>query len=144
MLIVSYARGSEAFGALRRIAEARVSPAVLLLADARTVVRGGCLPEPGPGRGAVGVRPCASCGCRARTEARTLLDALSARELEVLALAGDGLSNAEIARNLTISPETAKDHLHSIYGKLGVRGRLQAAKIAWQAGITGGGPSGAP
>ncbi|GAA3031353.1 hypothetical protein GCM10010448_11660 [Streptomyces glomeratus] len=71
-----------------------------------------------------------------------MLGALSARELEVLALAGDGLSNPEIAQILTISPETAKDHLHSIYRKLGVRSRLQAAKIAWQAGITSGRPSG--
>lgn len=92
--------------------------------------------------GAVAVRACASCECPARTEARAVLGALSARELEVLALAGDGLSNPEIAQILTISPETAKDHLHSIYRKLGVRSRLQAAKIAWQAGITSGRPSG--
>lgn len=85
------------------------------------VVAGSC---PGPG-----------CAPAARDEARALLAALSTRELEVLELVGEGLSNPQIAAALTISSDTAKDHLRSIYGKLGIRGRMQAARIAWQAGL---------
>ncbi|MFD5698853.1 helix-turn-helix domain-containing protein [Streptomyces lasiicapitis] len=81
--------------------------------------------------------PGAGCAPSARDEARALLAALSTRELEVLELVGEGLSNPQVAAALTISCDTAKEHLHNIYGKLGIRGRLQAARVAWQAGLTG-------
>ncbi|MGI5402562.1 helix-turn-helix transcriptional regulator [Streptomyces sp. CA-135486] len=72
-----------------------------------------------------------------QARAQALLGELSPREREVIALAGDGLSNPEIAATLTISADTAKDHLHHIYAKLGIRSRLQAARIVWQAGLGG-------
>jgi LuxR family transcriptional regulator, maltose regulon positive regulatory protein len=53
-------------------------------------------------------------------------EALSPRELEVLRLLHEGLSNREIAQSLYISLATVKVHLHHIYGKLGVRNRAQA------------------
>jgi LuxR family maltose regulon positive regulatory protein len=56
-----------------------------------------------------------------------LHEPLSARELEVLKLIAAGLTNREIASALVISPETVKKHTGSIYGKLGVRGRTEAA-----------------
>jgi LuxR family maltose regulon positive regulatory protein len=62
----------------------------------------------------------------ART-ARTPPEPLSVREREVLKLIAAGLTNREIASALVISPETVKKHTGSIYGKLGVRGRTEAA-----------------
>jgi DNA-binding CsgD family transcriptional regulator len=55
---------------------------------------------------------------------------LSAREREVLALLIQGRSNREIATQLGISGNTAKFHLTSIFNKLGVNGRAEAATIA--------------
>jgi predicted ATPase/DNA-binding CsgD family transcriptional regulator len=55
-----------------------------------------------------------------------LAEPLSERELEVLQLIADGLSNAEIAQKLFLSVGTVKVHTRNIYGKLGVGSRLQA------------------
>jgi RNA polymerase sigma factor (sigma-70 family) len=55
------------------------------------------------------------------------LDALTAREREVLELAGAGLTNAEIAERLWISPGTVKKHLDNVYAKLGVANRTAAS-----------------
>ena len=52
---------------------------------------------------------------------------LSARELEIARLAGEGLSNKEIALVLQISPHTVATHLRRIYGKLGLHCRAQLA-----------------
>jgi ATP/maltotriose-dependent transcriptional regulator MalT len=55
-----------------------------------------------------------------------LPEALSERELEVLRLMADGLSNSEIAERLVVTTGTVKKHLNNIYGKLGVERRTQA------------------
>jgi LuxR family maltose regulon positive regulatory protein len=59
-----------------------------------------------------------------------LVEPLSARELQVLRLLAAGLSNLEIAEELYLSVNTIKTHTRNIYGKLGVRSRLQAANRA--------------
>jgi LuxR family maltose regulon positive regulatory protein len=59
-----------------------------------------------------------------------LIEPLSERELEVLRLVAEGLSNQEIADRLVISVGTVKTHVHNILGKLDVRGRTQAAARA--------------
>jgi LuxR family maltose regulon positive regulatory protein len=59
--------------------------------------------------------------------AGALPEPLSRREQEVLGLIAAGLTNREIAEALVISPETAKKHTASIFGKLGVRSRREAA-----------------
>jgi DNA-binding NarL/FixJ family response regulator len=63
---------------------------------------------------------------------------LSPRELEVLRLVARGLDNTQIAGELAISPATAKHHVSSLLGKLGVSNRLQAAVYAVQQGIARG------
>jgi LuxR family maltose regulon positive regulatory protein len=55
-----------------------------------------------------------------------LIESLSERELEVLRLMADGLSNREIAERLIVALGTVKAHLHNVYGKLDVQGRTQA------------------
>jgi DNA-binding NarL/FixJ family response regulator len=55
---------------------------------------------------------------------------LTRRELEVLRLMADGLSNAEIARRLVVSTSTAKVHVHHILRKLDARSRLEAVLSA--------------
>lgn len=57
------------------------------------------------------------------------LDALSPRQREILSFVADGLSNAEIAKNLFLSESTIKQHLRGTYKALGVRNRAQAARI---------------
>ena len=59
-----------------------------------------------------------------------LPEPLSPREREVLSLIAAGLTNREIAERLVVSPETIKKHTGSIYGKLGVGNRTEAATRA--------------
>jgi DNA-binding NarL/FixJ family response regulator len=60
---------------------------------------------------------------------------LSARELTIVLLMGHGLSNKKIARQLCIAPETVKSHAKSIYLKLTVQTRAQAAYRASVLGL---------
>jgi LuxR family maltose regulon positive regulatory protein len=59
-----------------------------------------------------------------------LPEPLTGRELEILSLLAAGLTNREIGAQLTISPLTVKTHAANIYGKLGVRGRVEATAKA--------------
>lgn len=67
--------------------------------------------------------------------ARDRLAGLTDREREVLALVGAGLSNAEIARRLHLVEGTVKSYLTSIFTRLDVRNRVQAAILAYEAGL---------
>ena len=60
---------------------------------------------------------------------------LSERELEVLKLIADGMSNAEIAAKLFLSEKTVKGHVSNILSKLHLVDRTQAAVYAWREGI---------
>jgi NarL family two-component system response regulator LiaR len=62
-------------------------------------------------------------------------EALTERELEVLALLAQGMPNKEIAVRLTISERTAKFHVSSIMGKLGATNRTEAVSLAAQRGL---------
>ena len=63
------------------------------------------------------------------------LAALTERELEVLALVGRGLANAEIAERLYVSPATAKTHVSHIMTKLYARDRAQLVVMAYESGL---------
>jgi DNA-binding NarL/FixJ family response regulator len=69
------------------------------------------------------------------TQIEQLVEPLSERELEILALVATGASNREIADQLFIAEGTVKNHVTHILGKLGVRDRTQAALKARELGL---------
>jgi DNA-binding NarL/FixJ family response regulator len=68
------------------------------------------------------------------------IEAMSQRERDVLALLGQGLSNAEIGRHLHLSTATVKDYVSAVLTRLNVTNRVQAAVMAREAGVVS--PSG--
>lgn len=63
------------------------------------------------------------------------LDGLTEREREILVLIARGRSNTEIADELGVSPSTVKNHVTSLFAKIGVRDRAQAVITAYEAGL---------
>jgi DNA-binding NarL/FixJ family response regulator len=74
--------------------------------------------------------------------ARVDLAALTDREREVMALAGAGLSNEEIAERLVVSPATARTHVSRAMVKLGARDRAQLVVFAYESGLVSPGHAG--
>lgn len=74
---------------------------------------------------------------RRRAEQDALLrhSLLTRREREVLALLAGGANNEDIAKELVISPQTARTHVQNVLSKLGVHSRLQAASLAIRTGL---------
>jgi DNA-binding NarL/FixJ family response regulator len=71
----------------------------------------------------------------ARRHTHHQLDELTAREREVVALVGAGLSNGEIAEHLVVSPATAKTHVSRALCKLQARDRAQLVRFAYETGL---------
>ena len=102
-----------------------------LLRAVRAVVDGDALLSPGVTR-----RLIAEFAARSKEPAAAaVLDRLTEREREVMALVGIGLSNEEIARRLVVSPLTAKTHVSRAMVKLNARDRAQLVVMAYESGL---------
>jgi DNA-binding NarL/FixJ family response regulator len=62
-------------------------------------------------------------------------DGLTVREVEVLVLIAEGLSNQEIARRLHVSTATVKTHINNMFAKTGLKDRAQAVRYAFRKGL---------
>lgn len=107
------------------------TPPDRLLAAIATVHAGEMLFSPGALRGLVDTYAAPG----AARAPRPGLDTLTPREREVLGLVGAGLSNADIAARLVLSPATVKTHVHRCMSKLGLSSRAQAVVVAHESGL---------
>jgi DNA-binding NarL/FixJ family response regulator len=80
--------------------------------------------------------PARTAAAGGRCTADLLARVLTEREREVLTMVARGLSNAEIAEELTISPATAKTHVAHLLTKLDARDRIQLVILAYQSGLS--------
>ena len=105
----------------------------VLIEGIRTVARGDALLSPSATRGLIA----RFLGLYDSEPVRSspLLATLTDREREVVALVAEGMSNPEIARQLTLSPLTVKTHANHAMTKLGARDRAQLVVFAYQTGI---------
>jgi DNA-binding NarL/FixJ family response regulator len=103
-----------------------------LIKAVRDLARGGAVLDP---KVAARVLSAVADGERAAEPARRLLASLSDREREVVALIGQGLSNAEIGSALHLSEATVKGCVSAVLGKIGAVNRVQAALVAYRGGL---------
>ena len=112
-----------------------------LLTAIRVVAAGEALLAPSVTRRLIGEFTRSSAVSRpAAAPCTRALDLLTDREREVLELVAQGMSNAEIADHLTISPATAKTHVAHLLTKLDSRDRIQLVILAYQSGLVPAGP----
>jgi DNA-binding NarL/FixJ family response regulator len=113
-----------------------------LLAAVRAAVAGDAILAPSVTRR---VMARVAADVRTSTDAERRLAELTEREVDVLRLLADGLSNAEIAAAIFLGESTVKTHLSNVLSKLHLRDRVQAVVFAYESGLvrpTGRHPSG--
>jgi DNA-binding NarL/FixJ family response regulator len=135
LMLTTFDLDEYVFGALRAGASGfllKDTPPADLLAGIRVVAHGEALLSPSVTRHLIEEfvkRP------RPAPAAPRALAALTEREVEVLALVARGLSNAEIAQRLYVSPATAKTHVARLLMKLEARDRAQLIIVAYESGL---------
>lgn len=127
---IASALGSGAAGFLLKSGNPRE-----LIAGVQAVAEGGAYLSPSIARRVISHLGAGQLGKQATARART--DELTAREREVLALVGAGLSNAEIAGRLHVVEGTVKAYVSQVLARLGFKNRVQAAILAYEAGLVG-------
>lgn len=133
LVLTTFDTDDHLFGALEAGATAFVlkhDDADTLLMAVRCVARGEGFVSPGPT-----LRLMAAAGRRTDPVERRLLDELTPRELGVLAMIGQGLTNTQIAHRLAIQDSTVKTHVQRVLAKLRVTSRVQAALLAARSGL---------
>ena len=128
--LTTYADDASVLGALRAGARGYLTKdagAEQILAAVQAVARGEAALDP-----AVQHHVLAALTEPAASE---LPDGLTPREVEVLRLIAEGLTNAEIAERLVVSAATVKSHVNHIFAKAGVRDRAQAVVYAYSQGL---------
>jgi DNA-binding NarL/FixJ family response regulator len=137
IVLTTFALDEYVFDALRHGASGFLlkdtSPAGLVQAI-RLIAAGGALLSPDVTRSVI--REFVT-GSRRPLAPHPQLDTLTAREREIAALVGEGLTNDEIAGRLVISPATARTHVSRAMVKLNARDRAQLVVFAFQSGLAG-------
>ncbi|MFG2503670.1 response regulator [Streptomyces sp. NPDC048441] len=128
---IASALGSGAAGFLLKSGNPRE-----LIAGVQAVADGGAYLSPSIARRVISHLGAGQLGKQATARAR--IEELTAREREVLALVGAGLSNAEIAQRLHVVEGTVKAYVSQVLARLGFKNRVQAAILAYEAGLVGG------
>lgn len=134
LILTTFERDDYVFEALRSGASGfllKTAPPEELLHGVRVVARGDGLLSPSVTRRVVGE----FAGRSRRPARRDELDRLTSRETEILVQVSRGLTNAEIAVELTISEATVKTHVSGVLTKLGLRDRVQAVVFAFENGL---------
>jgi DNA-binding NarL/FixJ family response regulator len=108
------------------------SPQSQLIGAVRAIAAGGALIDPLTTRRLIGRFASAVRPARA---VPSVLSELTGRELDVLRLVAEGLSNAEIAGRLVVEESTVKTHMGHILTKLNLRDRVQAVVLAYETGL---------
>ncbi|HEU4347795.1 MAG TPA: response regulator transcription factor [Actinoplanes sp.] len=135
LMLTTFDLDEYVFGALRAGASGfllKDTPPADLLAGIRVVAAGDALLSPSITRHLIEEfvrRP------QPGRSAPPALDGLTGREVEVLELVARGLSNAEIAQRLYVSPATAKTHVARLLMKLGARDRARLIIVAYESGL---------
>ncbi|TDB91500.1 response regulator transcription factor [Actinomadura sp. KC216] len=136
LVLTTFRRDEYVFGALRAGASGFLlkdcEPQELL--DAIRIVAGGeGMLAPAVTRQLIDAFVAGEVGARPRPDER--LGLLTDREIDVLQSVAQGLNNAEIAASLGIGTATVKTHVNAIFGKLGLRDRVQATIFAYDMGL---------
>ena len=134
LILTTFERDDYVFEALQLGASGfllKTAPPEELITAVRVVARGEALLSPSVTRRVI--QEVTRQQRRARRSAE--LDRLTPRELEVLRLVAEGLTNAEIAGRLYLTEATVKTHTSNVLSKLGLRDRVQAVIFAYEHGL---------